>query len=175
MSRATDRREGRSWPGFLFGGRVRTSTLVLLIAFFATWWLFETYQPAPAPPEQVPASEVVPPGFIPDPAYTWAPRADVQRRTTTPTPTPTTTTPTTTETAAPTTESESPGPETTPGAPSTSGPSTPGPSTPVEPRSSETPQASTAPVSPPPFSSAPVTTPPAPGATTSATPAPPAR
>jgi hypothetical protein len=184
MSRATDRREGRSWPGFLFGGRVRTSTLVLLIAFFATWWLFETYQPAPTPPEQVPASEVVPPGFIPDPAYTWAPRADVQRRTTTPTPTPTTT-PTTTETAAPTTDSESPGPEPTPGAPSTPGPSTPGPSTPgpsnpgpstpgpstpVEPRSSETPQAPTAPVSPPP-----VTTPPAPGATTSATPAPPAR
>jgi cytoskeletal protein RodZ len=169
MSRATDRREGRGWPGFLFGGRVRTSTLVLLIAFFATWWLFETYQPAPAPPEQVPATEVVPPGFIPDPAYTWAPRADVLRRS--PTPTPTTTTPTTTETEAPTTtESESPGAEATPGAPST-----PGPSTPVEPRSSETPQAPTAPVSPPPVSSLPVTTPPVPGAATSATPAPPAR
>jgi len=184
MSRATDRREGRSWPGYLFGGRVRTSTLVLLIAFFATWWLFETYQPAPAPPEQVPATEVVPPGFIPDPAYTWAPRADVLRRS--PTPTPTTTTPTTTETEAPTTtDSESPGPETTPGAPSTAGsptpgpatpgPSTPGPSTPVETRSSETPHASTTPVSPPPVSSLPVTTPPAPGAATSATPAAPAR
>ena len=59
MSRASDRREGRSWPGFLLGGRVRTSTVVLLIAFFATWWLFDTYQPAPAPPEQVPATEVV--------------------------------------------------------------------------------------------------------------------
>jgi len=174
MSRATDRREGRGWPGFLFGGRVRTSTLVLLIAFFATWWLFETYQPAPAPPEQVPASEVVPPGFIPDPAYTWAPRTAVQRPAppaTTPTPPTTTTTPTTTGTAAPTTtDSESPGPELTPGAPST-----PGPSTPVEPRSPETPHASTTPVSPPPVSSLPVMTPPAPGAATSATPAPPAR
>ena len=50
MSRASDRREGRGWPGFLFGGRVRTSTVALLIAFFATWWIFETYQPAPAPP-----------------------------------------------------------------------------------------------------------------------------
>ena len=156
MSRATDRREGRSWPGFLFGGRVRTSTLVLLIAFFATWWLFETYQPAPAPPEQVPATEVVPPGFIPDPAYTWAPRADVQRRTTTPTPT--TTTPTTTETEVPTTEPTT-SPETTPGAPPTTGPSTTVPSSPVESHSSETP----------------VTTPPAPIATTSATPAAPAR
>ena len=179
MSRATDRREGRSWPGYLFGGRVRTSTLALLIAFFATWWLFETYQPAPAPPEQVPATEVVPPGFIPDPAYTWAPRADVLRRS--PTTTPTTTTPTTTTrtTTTPTTTgveeptttvSESPGPELTPGAPST-----PGPSTPVEPHSSEMPRASTTPVSPPPVTSLPVTTPPSPGAATSATPAPSAR
>ena len=93
MSRASDRREGRGWPGYLFGGRVRTSTVVLLIAFFATWWIFETYQPAPAPPEQVPANEIVPPGFIPDPAYTWAPRTDVQQRP--PTPTTTATTPTT--------------------------------------------------------------------------------
>ena len=99
MSRASDRREGRSWPGFLLGGRVRTSTVVLLIAFFATWWLFDTYQPAPAPPEQVPATEVVPPGFIPDPAYTWAPRTAVQSR-----PATSTTTPTTTDTEAPTTE-----------------------------------------------------------------------
>ena len=104
MSRASDRREGRGWPGFLFGGRVRTSTVALLIAFFATWWIFETYQPAPAPPEQVPANEIVPPGFIPDPAYTWAPRTDVQQRPPTPTPTPTPTTPTSAgeEPAAPT-------------------------------------------------------------------------
>jgi hypothetical protein len=99
MSRASDRREGRGWPGYLFGGRVRTSTVVLLIAFFATWWIFETYQPAPAPPEQVPASDVVPPGFIPDPAYTWAPRTDVQQRP----PAPTTTLPTTPTTTPPTT------------------------------------------------------------------------
>ena len=171
MSRATDRREGRGWPGFLFGGRVRTSTLALLIAFFATWWLFETYQPAPAPPEQVPASEVVPPGFIPDPAYTWAPRTAVQTRpptptTTTPiTTTPTTTTTTTTETEAPTTEGEpSTSPEVSSGVPPTPGPSTPvqsapALSTPVDPRSSETP----------------VATPPASGTATSATPAPPKR
>jgi len=159
MSRASDRRAGRSWPGFLFGGRVRTSTVVLLIAFCATWWLFETYQPAPAPPEQVPASEVVPPGFIPDPAYTWAPRTAVQTRPTTTTPTPTTS-PTTTETEATTTEGEpSTSAEATPGAPPTSGPSTPVPSSTVESHSSETP----------------LTTPPAPATATSPTPAPPAR
>ena len=104
MSRASDRREGRGWPGYLFGGRVRTSTVVLLIAFFATWWIFETYQPAPAPPEQVPASDVVPPGFIPDPAYTWAPRTDVQQRP----PAPTTTLPTTPTTTTPTSVGEVP-------------------------------------------------------------------
>jgi len=134
MSRATDRRAGRSWPGFLFGGRVRTSTVVLLIAFFATWWLYDTYQPAPAPPEQIPATEVVPPGFIPDPSYTWVPRSDVQRPTPTTT-SPTTTTPTTTEAEPTTTASESPtpsgpdtptsGPETTPTPPpATTPPST---------------------------------------------------
>lgn len=157
MSRASDRREGRSWPGFLLGGRVRTSTVVLLIAFFATWWLFDTYQPAPAPPEQVPATEVVPPGFIPDPAYTWAPRTAVQSRPATTTPT---TTPTTTDTEAPTTE-PSTSPEATPGAtlpPGTSQPpgaSTPGPSTPAETRVTETPPAST----PPGASSPPISTP----------------
>ena len=153
MSRASDRREGRSWPGFLLGGRVRTSTVVLLIAFFATWWLFDTYQPAPAPPEQVPATEVVPPGFIPDPAYTWAPRTAVQSR-------PSTTTPTTTDTEAPTTE-PSTSPEATPGAPLTPGAtlppgaSTPGPSTPAETRVTETPPAST----PPAASTPPISTP----------------
>jgi hypothetical protein len=157
MSRASDRREGRSWPGFLLGGRVRTSTVVLLIAFFATWWLFDTYQPAPAPPEQVPATEVVPPGFIPDPAYTWAPRTAVQSRPATSTPT---TTPTTTDTEAPTTE-PSTSPEATPGAPLTPGAtlppgaSTPGGSTPAETRVTETPPAST----PPAASTPPISTP----------------
>lgn len=167
MSRASDRREGRSWPGFLLGGRIRTSTVVLLIAFFATWWLFDTYQPAPAPPEQVPATEVVPPGFIPDPAYTWAPRTAVQSRPSTTTPT---TTPTTTDTEAPTTE-PSTSPEATPGAPLTPGASTPGPSTPAEARVTETPPASTSPAA----SSPPISTPQAPVTATSPTPAPPAR
>ena len=166
MSRASDRREGRSWPGFLLGGRVRTSTVVLLIAFFATWWLFDTYQPAPAPPEQVPATEVVPPGFIPDPAYTWAPRTAVQSRPSTTTPT---TTPTTTDTEAPTTE-PSTSPEATPGAPLTPGAtlppgaSTPGGSTPAETRVTETPP-----------STPPISTPQAPVTATSPTPAPPTR
>ena len=37
------------WPNYMFGGRVRTSTLVLIIAFFATWWAYDTYRPAPTP------------------------------------------------------------------------------------------------------------------------------
>jgi hypothetical protein len=94
----------RGWPGYLFGGRVRTSTLVLVIAFLAVWWVYDEHrESAKSKPTQVPATEVVPPGFVPDPNYTWVPRSRVQEPpttvtvtqtpTTTPTPTPTTTTP----------------------------------------------------------------------------------
>ena len=34
----------RGWPGYLFGGRVRTSTLVLVIAFLAVWWLYDYHR-----------------------------------------------------------------------------------------------------------------------------------
>lgn len=137
-------REGRSWPGYILGGRLRTSTLVLIIAFLAIGWLYETYEPGPDAPAQIPASEVVPPGFIPDPAYTWAPRTDVQRRTPTPTPTettevtPTTTPPSGTETA-PTTHttptSGSPTP-TTSGPPSSASPQPVATTTPASPSAS---------------------------------------
>ena len=73
-------KEGRGWPNYILWGRVRTSTAALFIAFIGIWWLYETYQPAPAP---APATQIVPPGFIPDPSYTWVPRTDVQRGTTT--------------------------------------------------------------------------------------------
>ena len=128
-------REGRTFPAYLFGGRLRTSTLALIVAFAAIWWLYEAYEPAAEPPPQVPASEVVPPGFIPDPAYTWAPRTDFQRQTPT-----TATTTTTTTTTEPSTPASSSGPETAP------------PSVPGEPTSP-------APSSPAPMSSSPVTTP----------------
>ncbi|BCO53489.1 hypothetical protein MINTM003_39300 [Mycobacterium paraintracellulare] len=81
------------WPNYVFGGRMRTSTLVLIIAFFLVWWTYDTYRPAPAP--KPPAQQVVPPGFVPDPNYTWVPRSRVQQppATVTYTPTPTTTPP----------------------------------------------------------------------------------
>jgi hypothetical protein len=147
--RSAKSKESRVWPGYIFGGRLRTSTAALLIAFFAIWWLYDTYQPAPQPPEQVPASDVVPPGFIPDPAYTWAPRTDVQPHTTTPT----TTTPTTTTSGATTTpttagdEPPEPGaPETTPPAPSGS----PATSAAPAPTGAPAPEASLSPATPPP-------------------------
>ncbi len=74
----TNPREGRNWPAYILGGRMRTSTLALIIAFVGVGWLYEIYEPGPQAPEQIPASEVVPPGFIPDPNYTWAPRTDVR-------------------------------------------------------------------------------------------------
>jgi hypothetical protein len=118
MIRLIRRREGddtKTWPAYVLGGRMRTSTVGLIVAFFLTAWLYETYQPPP--PETAPATQVVPPGFLPDPEYTWVPRTQVQERprTTYPTTTRTTTTaPTTTTTTAPTdptdpTDTTSPG------------------------------------------------------------------
>ena len=98
------------WPVYLFGGRVRTSTVVLIIAFLGVWWVYDTYREEPKPP---PAPQVVPPGFIPDPAYTWVPRTKLQQPPVTVTET-VTPTPTTTETPAPT---EPPTPTPVPGFP----------------------------------------------------------
>ena len=113
-------REGRHWPGYILGGRLRTSTAALLIAFCAILWLYETYE-APRMPTltQVPASEVVPPGFVPDPNYTWAPRTDVQSHNTE---TSTTTSATPEPSASPTSAapSSSPVPSTTSARPTAS-------------------------------------------------------
>ena len=106
-----------SWFKRKLGGRFRVSTVVLIVAFVALFWVQQTFQPEPAAPEQsVPA--VVPPGFVPDPNYTWVPRTQVRRPRepeTTSTTTPTTTTPTDTTTPGPddTTSETSPGPTTT--------------------------------------------------------------
>ncbi|OBA79707.1 hypothetical protein A5633_16890 [Mycolicibacterium elephantis] len=116
-------------PSHLFGGRIRTSTLALIVAFVAVLWLQQTYEPEPKP--EPPATQFVPPGFVPDPNYTWVPRTRVRQPTTTPptttttTTTPTTTPPTTT-TTTPTTPTTTP---TTEGAPTTTvvDPDGPGP------------------------------------------------
>jgi hypothetical protein len=84
----------------MFGGHVRTSTLVLVIAFLAVWWVYDDHQQSTKSTNkttQVPATQVVPPGFVPDPNYTWVPRTQVQE-----TPTTVTATPTPTTTPAPT-------------------------------------------------------------------------
>ena len=112
----TNPRDGKTWPGYVLGGRLRTSTLVLIVAFVGCGWLYQNYEPGPESLQQVPASEVVPPGFIPDPSYTWVPRTDVQRRTSTPT----TTTPTTEESptsSAPATPTSGPAESPVSGAP----------------------------------------------------------
>lgn len=97
-------------PSHLFGGRIRTSTLALIVAFVAVLWLQQTYEPEPKP--EPPATQFVPPGFVPDPNYTWVPRTRVRQPTTTPPTTTTTTTPTTTPptttTTTPTTPTTTP-------------------------------------------------------------------
>ena len=100
-----------SWLKLKLGGRVRVSTVVLLVAFIALFWVYHNLEPTPAPEAPVPA--VVPPGFVPDPNYTWVPRTNVRRpkenfETTTTTTAPTTTTPTTTSTTSPTSPTTSP-------------------------------------------------------------------
>jgi len=106
-------------------GRVRVSTIVLVVAFIALLWVDQNFGPKPQEPT-APAPAVVPPGFVPDPNYTWVPRTNVRRpkepdytsTTTTTTPTTTeTTTPTTLPTTTPTTPTPSPGPTDVPGVP----------------------------------------------------------
>lgn len=151
--------DGR-WPGYSFGGRVRTSTLVLIVAFLAVWWVYDTYRPEPAPKQ--PAPQVVPPGFLPDPKYTWVPRTRVQPPpgvsyppTPTPQPTPITTEapPVTTTSVAPFVPSQLPCLLPPPFCP---------PSTPVPPPAppSDTPPSGTPPT--PPLSGAAVTSSPPP-------------
>ena len=59
-------------------GRMRVSTIVLIAAFLALFWVYHNFEPRPAPSE-APPTAVVPPGFVPDPNYTWVPRTYVQR------------------------------------------------------------------------------------------------
>ena len=129
--------EPRGWPGYLFGGRVRTSTFALVVAFFATWWLYYTYQPTPAPSGS--ETQMVPPGFVPDPEYTWVPRTSVRER-----PTTSTTLTTTTTSGAP----NGPAPAGVTPQPATSGPTT-----------TQSPTSSTAPSTATTTSSAPTTAP----------------
>jgi cytoskeletal protein RodZ len=107
----------RSWLSARLG-RMRVSTIVLIVAFLALFWVYHNFEPRPAATE-APTTAVVPPGFVPDPNYTWVPRTNVQPKeseTTTTTTTPTTTSPTETTT--------SPGETTTPTSPTTSTPQT---------------------------------------------------
>ncbi|MDH6196582.1 hypothetical protein M2272_003235 [Mycobacterium frederiksbergense] len=131
FSKVTDA-AGRLWRSRV--GRLRTSTVVLIVLFIALSWVQQTYRPEQASPEG-PDTQVVPPGFVPDPAYTWVPRTKVETpRTTIPTVVPTTTTPTTTPTATPTT-TPTETPETTgttvPGEPTSPTTTPPGPHTTV--------------------------------------------
>ena len=101
-------------------GRMRVSTIVLIVAFLALFWVYHNFEPQPAQPE-VPPAAVVPPGFVPDPNYTWVPRTNVRRPKE-----PVTTTETTTPTTSPT--------ETTTTSPTdTTGPTSPTPTTTVVP------------------------------------------
>ena len=108
-------------------GRMRVSTIVLIVAFLALFWVYHNFEPRSASTE-APTTAVVPPGFVPDPNYTWVPRTNVRRPKE-----PETTTPTTTTSPTETTTT-SPGETTSPTSPTESTPTTtvvPGPQTPT--------------------------------------------
>ena len=113
--------ENRGWPNYILGGRLRASTAGLILAFIALFWVNQNYQPDPPAAAVDPAQQVVPPGFVPDPNYTWVPRTNVRPREPEYT-TPRTTTPitTTTTTITPTTPTT-----TSPGEPTTTSPGQP--------------------------------------------------
>ena len=99
-------------------GRMRVSTIVLIVAFLALFWVYHNFEPRPT---EAPTTAVVPPGFVPDPNYTWVPRTNVRRPKE-----PETTTPTTT---SPTEATTSPGETTSPTSPTTVVPGPLGPQT----------------------------------------------
>jgi len=94
-------------------GRMRVSTIVLIVVFLALFWVYHNFEPQRAPTE-APPTAVVPPGFVPDPNYTWVPRTNVRRpkepepTTTTTTTSPTETTTTTPSETTPTSPTETP-------------------------------------------------------------------
>ena len=118
--------EEKRWPGYVLGGRMRTSTIGLIMAFLFTSWLYETYKPPP--PDPAPVTQIVPPGFVPDPEYTWVPRTNVEAPRTTYRTTMTTTTttepPTTTLTTSPTDPDDTTSPTDTPASPTETPPTT---------------------------------------------------
>jgi hypothetical protein len=144
-----------SWLKAKFG-RMRVSTLVLIVAFIALFWVYHNFDPRPAAPE-TPPTAVVPPGFVPDPNYTWVPRTQVRRPKEAVTPTTTTTTTTTSPTTTTPTET------TSPTSPTETTPTTtviPGPLGPQTVTLSPTPSPTTP---PPPVIGPALTTPPPPG------------
>ena len=135
--------DGGRRPGHILG-RVRTSTAALIVAFIALFWVYQAVQPEPVGSDA--PTQLVPPGFVPDPNYTWVPRTNVRRpREPVVTTTPTTTTETTTTSPGETTTSpteptplmpapiESPTPTPTPTTTTDVGPG-PAPTTPASPR-----------------------------------------
>ncbi len=130
--------EARRWPTYVFGGRMRTSTLALMVAFLLVWWLYDTYRPHEPANSGPPPAQVVPPGFVPDPNYTWVPRSQVQAPPPSTTFTPTTPTTTAPPSTTPPTATTSPPPFVLPTLPCippfcnpSTAPTTPGPQQPL--------------------------------------------
>src|SRR5262249_53897824 len=84
------------WPRYVFGGRARTSTVVLIVVLVLVAWVYNVYRPQPASHNGPGSTQVVPPGFVPDPTYRGVPRDRVTQPQQPTPPNPPTTTETTT-------------------------------------------------------------------------------
>jgi hypothetical protein len=98
--------EEKRWPKYVFRGRLRTSTLALLVAFIALLWIQAHEQTGTSSSKTTTVAPPPPPGYtfdnrsggnrgyVPDPKsdYTLVPRTQLQPPSTTAPPPPTTTT-----------------------------------------------------------------------------------
>lgn len=136
----------RSWPGYLLAGRIRSTTVALVLAFVVLLWAYNTHR---ATPETDHSPQVVPPGFIPDPNYTWVPRTRLQQPP-----------PTITETLAPSTVTQTVTPTPEPFPPGFSWPPPAGPPPPEPGMPPEAPPFGVPPPEAPPFGVPPPEVPP---------------
>lgn len=134
-------------------GRIRISTVALLAVFCLLLWVQQTF-PSERAADDAPVPAVVPPGFVPDPDYTWVPRTNVRTAapvyTTAPTSPTSPTKPTSPGQTATTTDSPLPTPTSPVSGGSPVGSLPPGPQTPPgPPASATTPAGPTAPTTVP--------------------------
>lgn len=79
MKNTSDPRRTLLQPHYLFGGRIRVSTLILIALFIALMWIHENHR-APAETQQEPIHHAIPSAIIPD-STAWVPHKNTHPNT----------------------------------------------------------------------------------------------